>query len=302
VHSLAADASHRVQAAINALKLATNIGALDTMDSVYRTVTPLLNVEGVRIQDRLTLTMIYHTIRGDTATSADTARELLQFAERTLPPRHRLSVMGDCAGVWRRSGSLDEADKAYSDVFDIAVELGCVDRAADACHRLLEMYSDSGDVDRAAAWVARYHELRRPKAELLAQPNLRLAIARVHLHRGAWHKAAALLKPPKSKLPWEDGVPMFRSTAVAMKMRLEIGRGASARCIRRWVAELEPLNASLRTTGAQDYETFSLYLGYVYAGETLTAEALLKKYVSEERRDVALPSPEIRNELARLGD
>ena len=52
--------------------------------------------------------------------------------------------------------------------------------------------------------------------------------------------------------------------------------------------------------GAQDYETFSIYLGYCYAGEVEHARALLINYIRHERRDKAPVSPEIAEELARL--
>jgi hypothetical protein len=63
---------------------------------------------------------------------------------------------------------------------------------------------------------------------------------------------------------------------------------------------LGALNVSLRLVGAQDYETYSLYLGYCRIGETAAAERLLRHYVTQERRDTTPVAPEIAEELARL--
>jgi hypothetical protein len=300
VHSLGADAAHRVKAAITALKLATNIGDLETMDTVFNEVAPLTFSDRVGIADRLALSMIYHTIRGDASTSAAAARELLALTERTLPPQHQLASLIDCAGALRRTGLAGEAEVVYEAVFRMSVSLQAFDFSADACHRLIEIYSESGDLAHAASWVSRYQQLRRPKAELRSQRNLRLAIARVYLAQQRWRDAAGLIDTPKANPLWKDAVTMFRSGALAMKIRLEIGRQTSPSDVAKWVAELAPLNACLRATGAQDYETYSLYLGYRYTGQTEAAGSFLTVYAEHERRDVAPLSPEISRELERL--
>ena len=299
VHSLDADAPHRVKAAITALKLATNIGDMDAMDSIYQETRPVVLSADVSVTDRLMLAMIYHTIRGDPTVSASAARELLVISERTLSPRHRLCVLMDCAGALRRCGSVGEAEAIYEETFRNAVPLRCFDYASEACHRLIEMHSDSGKMDHAASCLERYRNLRRPKAELLSQRNLRLAIARVYLWQSRWDEAADLIEPPNTDIVWNDSVTMFRSGALAVKLRLEIGRGMKRGDIGELVGKLAPLNAQLRTTGAQDYESYSLYLGYCFIGELKAAVEFLKAY-TVERRDTIPLSLEISVELARL--
>lgn len=301
VFSIGADAAHRVKAAITALKLATNIGDMETMDAVYREALPLAHLASVSTEDRLTLSMIYHTIRGEASISASTARELLDFAERTLSPWHQLGVLVDGAGALRRSGSPGEAEAVYEAIFATAVPIRCFDYASEACHRLIEMYSEAGQWDRAGVWIRHYRRLRRPKAELRSQRNLRLAIARVLVYERQWEEAADLIDSRTKDAAWEDAVTMFRSSALATKIRIEIGRGRTAAEIRGWVAKLAPLNACLRTTGAQDYESYSLYLGYRFIGEAATATQFLTTYTTHDRRDATPVSPEIAEELARLG-
>jgi hypothetical protein len=300
VRSSSADTSHKVKAAIIALKFATNTGELETMDAIYQEASTLATSPDIAVTDRLTLTMIYHAIRGDAQTSVDAARELRAITERTLPPRHQLSVLIDCAGALRRGGAAGEGQALYAVIFQISVPLQCFYFASEACHRLIEMYCDEGQIEQAAEWVNRYRRLRRPKAEMQEQRNLQLAIARVHLWQGEWRKAANIMGSTKAEAPWRDSVAMFRSGALAMKIRLDIGRLASHEVVTEWVMQLAQLSANLRATGAQDYESYSLYLGYRYIGDISTATQLLRRYAEQERRDKTPLSPEIRNELILL--
>jgi hypothetical protein len=295
-----ADASHRVQAAINALKLATNIGDLKTMDLVYDEISPLSLRPGVRIEDHLTLTMIYDTIRGEGTTSANAARQLLRFAHRTLPSRYRLTVMLNCATALRRGGAPGESEIICEDLFHASVSLHAFDLASEACGQLIEMLADAGQMEGAAEWVTKYRHLRRPKSELGMQRSLRSAIARVEVWRGQWNTADELLGSLTGCVLWEDRVTMLRSAALATKVRLEVGRDAGDSEIADLVARLVPLNVALRTVGAQDYECFSLYLGYRYLNDADAAVQLLIGYTNGDRRDKRPLSPEIAAELAAL--
>lgn len=300
VNSAVADRTHRVRAAIFALKIATNVGALDEMDSTYKTAASLASSDDVTVIDRLTLAMVYHAIRGQTSFAAEAAHDLLAYAERTLPPRHRLGVMMDCAEALRRSAGLDDAVQIYDSVFHTAVPLQCFDIAAAATHRLIEIYCDSSQMDRADLCVTRYRKLRRPQIELRNQRHLRLAIARVHIWREEWDAAAALMELRKCEPAWKDRVAMLRSGALAMKIRLDIGRAEDKSKLSEWIAQLAPLNDRMRSTGTQDYETYSLCLAHRYVGDSNTAEVLLRSYVSRDRRDYAPLSNEIADELGRL--
>ena len=300
VRSPMADASHRVKAAIIALKVGTNLGAMEAMDIVYAETAPLVCASGVATLDRLCLTMIYNAIRGDPNVSAASARELLAVAEHTLAPMHRLSAMVDCASALRRCGAPGESEAVYEVVFSTAVSLGCYDQVADACHWLVEMYLDSGRIDLADQCVNRYHSLHRPPADLQPRRHLRLAMARMYVRQSKWQSASALVDAPGEDALWCDQVAMLRSSALAVKIRLEIGRRTARRELSGWIAMLAALNASLRLVGAQDYETYSLYLGYCRIGETAAAERLLRHYVTQERRDTTPVAPEIAEELARL--
>ena len=122
----------------------------------------------------------------------------------------------------------------------------------------------------------------------------------MYVRQSKWQSASALVDAPGEDALWCDQVAMLRSSALAVKIRLEIGRRTARRELSGWIAMLAALNASLRLVGAQDYETYSLYLGYCRIGETAAAERLLRHYVTQERRDTTPVAPEIAEELARL--
>jgi hypothetical protein len=300
VYSFAADPPHRVKAAINALIITTNSGDVETMDAVYREATGLTDQANVTAHDRLKLKMIYESIRGDSAIGAETARELLLLAERTLPLRYRLPIMLNCISALRRSGMTGEGEALCESLFHLAVSFGCFSIAAEACNRLIEMHGDAGRVATAGTWVVNYRRLRRPKSELGSHRSLRIAIARVHLWYNKWDAAAKLLDTPGSVPLWDDEVMLFRSAALATKVRLEVGRGAVRNEVATWVNKLSPLSHVLRTMGAQDYECYSLYLGNRYMGNVEAAAQLLDNYVRRERRDTKPLAPEIVDEMDRL--
>jgi hypothetical protein len=162
------------------------------------------------------------------------------------------------------------------------------------------MHGDAGRVATAGTWVVNYRRLRRPKSELGSHRSLRIAIARVHLWYNKWDAAAKLLDTPGSAPLWNDEVMLFRSAALATKVRLEVGRGACRNEVATWVNKLSPLSHVLRTMGAQDYECYSLYLGNRYMGNVEAAAQLLDNYVRRERRDTKPLAPEIVDEMDRL--
>lgn len=64
VESADASPAHRVKAAILALKIATDIGPMQALDSIYACVEPLLDNDEVSETARLELKTIYRTTRG----------------------------------------------------------------------------------------------------------------------------------------------------------------------------------------------------------------------------------------------
>jgi hypothetical protein len=300
VSSVHADNGHKVKASITALKIATNVGRMDIMEAIYRGAVHLADSPDVSLVDRLTLRMVFTAICGDPTVAAEAARELLLVAKRTLAERHQVGILIDCAGALRRGSNTDEASEVYESIFQSGVKLKCFDVAAEACHRLIEMHCDEGRMDRAETWVVRYKALLRPAGELESARNLRIAIAKVHLWKEEWDEAAELLEMSQRIPPWEDPVAMFRCGALAVKVRLEIGRHEPVSRIAHLTALLAELSRKLRHSGAQDYECFSLYLGYIYSGEVDAGEAFLRNYVERERRDARPVAPEISRELYRL--
>ena len=298
VSSFAADPAHRVVAAVIALKLGTDAGDLDTVDEVYRSVLPSLDHPGVSSRDRINLLMIFHTIRGDPGTAAILARDLLGIVQTDLPPVHQLVQLMDCADALRRFGETGEANRIYGTVFDLAIQTGVIDVARDASRRCIETRCDAGDYAIASAWISQYDLTSRATGDTPTACSLRVAIARVRISERKWRDADGLLEPPGRDPLWADPVAMVRSGALAAKVRLEAGRGATTRKIEKWVQALAESHALLGGTGARDYETFALFQGYRAIGEAAAATEMLRLYVCSQRRDTTPISNEIRTALA----
>ncbi|MDQ6738087.1 MAG: hypothetical protein M3Z30_10365 [Gemmatimonadota bacterium] len=298
ISSLAANPAHRVAAAIIALKVATNVGDLEGMDEVHKSVGPYLDDPSVSATNRISLLMIYHAIRGDAATAAILARDLLGIVQTSLSPVHQLVPMMDCAGALRRAGAPGEACRIYRDIFELAKKSHVMDMAADAAHRCIEISCDAADFATASEWIDRYYATTAANYGGSVHYSLRGAIARVRISERNWREADELLEPAGCAPLWSDPVAMFRNSAIAVKLRLELDRGTPADEIAKWVHDLAKSHASLRDTGAQDYEAYSLFLGYRAIGDAASAIDMLRSYVASQRRDITPLCAEIQRALA----
>ncbi|MDQ2889606.1 MAG: AAA family ATPase [Gemmatimonadota bacterium] len=300
VDATGASASHRFHAGIYALKLASNLGHAETMDQVYRTLQQLSSSASVGDVERLTSDLVYHAVRGDCAASVRAARALVSVARTTLPLRHQLPLLLDSVSPLRRGGAAGEAEAICTEIFRAAAPLGCSDLAAGAVAQLVEMYIDFDRCVEAENALTEYQQLSRLNARMPFRINVSIAAARLLVCRERWEAARRLLSPEGTSPLWTDEVDMARSSALATMLRVSCGSGAARDLVATKVAALASVNQRLWTTGAQDYECYSLYLGMRYIGDTDLAIAYLRKYVFQIRRDQRPFTNEILAECARL--
>jgi predicted ATPase len=294
-----ADASHRVRAGIVALKVATDLGQTATMHEIYQVLSPLARESSVSELDLLPLEMIYHAICGDCATSAASARSLLDYVSAREPDLVHLCTRLNCAAALCRAGHFSEGEHEHTVIFERALQLGAHNMAAEISQHLLQTYLDIGAMDAAEAWAHRCINLPHLGAIMQGQRTLRLALARIELWRGHPDAADHLLRDGSNPL-WDDPVTMFQAAALATKLHIEIARESGADVVARLVTRLEPLNDRLRPIGGQDFETFALYAGMKHCGRDEEAVAFLYTYITQERRDPAPLRKEIAAEVARL--
>ena len=296
VHAADAPTNHRIQAAIGALKLASNLGELATMDSVYDAIRPFHLTCADEIQ-RLTLTIVYETIRGDVNSGTAAARELLAHAKRKLAERHQVTIMLDCASALRRGGDEGECESVCTEILRAGMQFQNMASAAAAATHLIEMHVDARRLEAAARLLKHCRGVARKHPLFAESQALRIAMARAHLLLGESAAAARLINPRGHRPLWLDTVTMSRSAALATQLRIELVTRADSSILARHLAELNELHTRLRSIGTQDYETFSLYLGVRELGQPERAAALLMDYVRVHRRDKPPLSSEIASEL-----
>jgi hypothetical protein len=280
---------HRIRAGIIALKLATNIGCSDTMHAVYRTLAPVIASDLASPVDCGSFEMIYHAVVGDFEVATRHASAILATSDQT-PGARELRQMLDCAIVFARAGLLDRATATYAQMADLAARYGMPGVEAEACHRAVTMLLDRGQYAPAADWIQRYNAIVQPDSNLGRSRSVKLAGIRVALHAGDLDGARAQFETTRPGL-CGDPSPMFRATALATKILLELRDGARPDAVLEPATELLQLNAEFRGMGAQDFETYVLAAALAFCGRRQEAHELISIYLKQDRRD-PFPVPE----------
>lgn len=299
VEAQGADVPHRVGAAICALKLASNLGAVDTMKRVYQAVRHLTAQPSVTEVQRLTLEMVHETICGDQCLAAAASRKLLAIAERSPLHPDDLPLMLDCVTSLRRGGEEGEAEEVCASLLDGALKYDCHEIADAAFTHLMEMHLDADRID-AASELKRARERWGRSSTPGGPPAARIAVARLHARLEQWRAARRLLSPPGGKSLCCDDVAMSRSAALATMVRVDCGTDAKRARVAGLLEELIDLNRKLQGIGAQDYETCSVALAQRYVGKPESADRTLRSYVENRRRDRRPFSIELAIELDRI--
>lgn len=293
------DAPHRVGAAICALKLASNLGDLDTMKRVYAAVRGLSLEPSVTETRRLTLTVVHDTICGELSSAVTAARRLLHLSDRPEPHLADLPVLLDCVTSLRRGGAEGESEDVCARLLEAALQHRSHEIADAAFTHLMEMHLDADHIAEAL-------NLKRARArwsagtQVESPPAARIALARLHTRLGQWKQARRLLAPRGGKSLCCDNVPLARSAALATMVRVECGVNAKRVAVERLLQDLVPTQARFQSIGAQDYETCSVALAQRYIGDTDSADRTIRNYIATSRRDQRKVSCELANELERI--
>lgn len=283
-----ASASHRVRAAEIAIKLATNAGALRKLHEAFRSVSDCLGQPDVPVTDGITVTMMYHAVGGSLQLAAQCARDLNRRSSTMAEPT-RLRALVNAASALARAGECGEAFEICEHVTHDAVRRHLTAIAAAACHRAANIALDSGAIEPAAAWTARF-AAHAPAADTRRQRAVSLARARVAYHRGDNRLAERLLLGDGEPI-WIDTSPAFAATSLATAIAVAVGDDRAEERLRSLLTAVLPLHRRLQSMGAHDFVAFALAAGLHRIGEHDRAEALLHAYLTQHRRE-STPIPE----------
>jgi hypothetical protein len=283
-----ATAEHRIQAAVIALKLATHFDEA-VMDAVYHEVEPLFDQAGTNHLSRIEAEMVYHSIRGDPNKGLAAARSLVNLARQSGDVAHLVRTLINAANSTRINGTDTDAEEYFREAIERSLKHHMLERAKIAMQCLVRLRLSRGDVVSARTILERSKALAVSPDHWPSNTEEHVLEALVALEEGEIAKAAKAFSKVREVLSGASGG--RRVTGLSLEVRLRLVTGRDLEGLAPIVADLEETQRKLRSTGLQDFETESLFLGLQATGQESRGLALVDDYVRSYRRDLSPVPP-----------
>ena len=285
-----APTSHRVDAGIIALKLATDVDAT-LMDAVYEQTAPLLNDLRPNDERSLEVEMVYHSTRGEAKRGLAAASTLVEIARESNDVAALAKALSNAANSYRINGSRGEAEQWLRELIACSLDHHFIERAAMGMLCVGKLGLAVGDTALAREM------LERTKKLPTSTENLRLTVeqcaleARVLLLEGKLEQAVETFSYVRGSSAGHSL--SRRSTNLAMEIMLHVAASGDAEAIVPLVQELEATHIKLRTMGLQDFETECLWKGLKAIGRESDGHRLVVEYLTTYRRERRPPAPSL---------
>jgi len=271
---------HRVRAGIHALKLATDIGPRESIDSLYESLAPVIQSDDVPRQDALELGIVYRSLASDDLIPTDDFREFLAAGKPDiLEYFYRImTVVSSCRATGRYEDGLAFVREAL--VFATSLNL----RTYVAQAHLAEVHLHLAAENYQAADCA-FQQIRDRLSET---QNLRLQEdpfymdARIALETGDVERCKIALSKIASVSPYYS---RSRTTYYfALHVGLRILLHSPSDKLAPHVARLKEAHWHSQSLSLQDFETYWLFRGLVAVGKKSEAGEMLRTYVEVHRQ------------------
>jgi hypothetical protein len=297
VKSQNASPQHRVNAAVVALKVASDVGPSAILDTIYSEIEPFLKIEQIDPVARLEAEIIYQTMRSKQELDVGLLEKFV-FAARSLHGEIAYShALLACSSSCRIAGKDTDAAKFIRAAFEHAVDHKLVARLASINLSSLRLHIATGD------WVAARAALRSEAQYPIAEDdeNTRaewdFCEGRVSLEEGDIQAAEAAVT--KLEIVPQSYSASRNAACLALMLRVELARRSGVNVIRPLVRDLESTHKINRDIGNQDFEAHALTLGLSAIGEEGRGLDMLRQYV-QEHRSTRRPLSKAIQELLRL--
>ncbi|MDQ6872121.1 MAG: AAA family ATPase [Gemmatimonadota bacterium] len=281
VESADATPAHRVRAAILALKIATDIGPGEALDSIYSNVEPFLDSREVSEPARLEIKMIYRTTRGHEILPL---QELQQFTESARQNGGELAysnALMTASAACRITARYEEGLAFVAQAFDQERANKSEARLSRLLVAELRLHVAAGAFPAAESTLDRLMECSISADDDFAHSEIQSYKARIALEKGDVAKASAAFAQVQS-LPLTYS-PRRRANLLALRLRIRLQESAMKEEVRPLVSELETEHLRVRGLGGHDFEAHALYLGLCAIGDADRAIQLLLEYVECHR-------------------
>ena len=292
-----APTAHRIEAAIIALKLASDVDA-QLMDTIYVKLAPLLAETKPDDVRSLEVEMVYHSTRGDPAKGLAAASALLDAARNRKDGVTLAKALSNAANSFRINGMPGEAEHYLRELIDYSVQHQFFERAAMGMLCMGKLALAADDLALARRMLDQTSALPMRNENLRCTAEQHFLEARVSILEGKLNEAVRAFSYVQAGAA---GHPSSRRAAnLAMTILLGVAQGEDPTFLRPSVAELEATHLKLRAMGLHDFETECLYLGLKAIDRESHGIALVWEYLRKHRRDRRPPSRRLTGLLNRV--
>ncbi|HWL41078.1 MAG TPA: AAA family ATPase [Gemmatimonadaceae bacterium] len=290
-----ASPEHRVEAAVLALKLATNLDQ-DIVDAIYRQIEPLDVEIGINKTSRVETELVYQSSRGDLKKGLVAGQTLVQLERQSRDLGRLVRALMNAGSGCRISASDSEGEEYLSEAIDCSLKHHMIERAKVSMQLMVRLHLSMCNVTLAREMLDRSKRLpvspeNRPS--IIEQGVLE---ARVSLEEGRLEESAGVFYPIQEFLFAAGGT--RRAMCLALDLRFGLIAGRDPQVLLPAVTQLESCQRKLRGMGLQDFETESLYLGLKATGNEEKGRALVGDYVHNQRRDLRPLPPSLASVFA----
>ena len=294
VESPDASPAHRVHAAILALKIATDTGPAETLDSIYAHVEPFLHNEDVSETARLEVETIYRTTRGHAVIPLDDLQRFAESARETGGELAYSNALLTASAACRISARYEEGLAFVAQACEQERSHKSEVRLSRLLVAELRLHVAAGAFARAESTLNRLMECSISADDEFAQSELKSFKARIALEKGDVAQASAAFAEVQT-IPHTYS-PRRRANSLALRLRIRLHEGATEEELRPLVADLETEHLRVRGFGGHDFEAHALYRGLSAIGESNRGIQLLLEYV-DNHRGLSWPLPSYIREI-----
>jgi tetratricopeptide (TPR) repeat protein len=292
-----ASASHRVACGLLALKVASHLNEIGTMEKVYRTIVPLVDASKANSCVRPEIDMVFHSACGDIGRLITATRAFLDAVRTETNPLTFSRGVANAAAAYRLAGEKEEAEALLREGLEHALAHGLSSRAMFVCYSLIRLYLAGGDTARAREALDRSEGLADFGEDIHLISDRNYLQARVALEEGNADAASSFYALTLAETNPNQSVNR-RSSVAALGIMIGLLNGTLVHSLKPLVADLEFLHIQNRASGWQDFEAEALFAGLSACGEGEKAHLLLGDYSTTYRRE-RWPLPRRLAELLR---
>jgi len=276
-----ASPAHRVRAAVMALKIATDLGPGELIDSLYGHVAPLLDCEDVPERGRLEVDIVYRTLRGSDVLPVSELRRFVNSANKADGLEY-LNALLTAASACRMSGRYNEGMEFVSEAADHARSHKLTNRLDQVFLGAVRLHIAVGELGKADLALQEVEKYATSSDDPHVEEEPPVLATRIAIENGDLSRASAAFAKIEH-LPSNYSASR-RAYQSALAIHIRLMQGASSDLIEPFVTKLEEALAFIQGIGVKDFESFALYLGLRAVGRREKATKLLREYVLTHRR------------------